>query len=237
MLVGAESSIQVHFGRAMPLFALDTVTLLPQQALKLHIFEPRYRQMLEHVLDGSGQFAMAVFSGSGWKQNYHGRPAIRPAVCVGHVIEHQKLADGTYHVLLQGVCRARIIYELPPSVDTLYRQAMIEPIGGDEIDQEQLQPVRERLEELLTGTSLSQLRAARPVLQFVRNEEVPTSVVMELVSFTLLNDRELRYKLLEEGDPSTRATLIFGELLSLRTLIDRARHQHPELWPKGCSWN
>lgn len=231
------SSIQVHFGRAMPLFPLDSATLLPQQVLPLHIFEPRYRQMVESALDGAGQFAMAVFSGSSWKQNYHGRPAIRPAVCVGQVVQHEKLKDGTYHVLLQGVCRARILYETPPSLEKLYREAMIEPIGEDDVDQEQLQPARERLDELLTHTSLKQLRATRPVLQYVRNDEVPTSVVLELVSFTLLSDKEIRYKLLEEGDPAARAGLIFRELLSLRVLIDRAAGQHPEHWPKGCSWN
>ncbi len=233
----AEPSIQVHFGRAMPLFPLDSVTLLPQQVLPLHIFEPRYRQMVDSALDAHGQFAMAMFSGTTWKQNYHGRPAIRPAVCVGHIAQHEKAADGTYNILLQGVCRARIVYELPPSLDILYRQAMIEPIGDDDIDQEGLQPARDRLDDLLSHTSLRQLRATRPILQYVHNEQIPTSVVLELVSFAMLSDRELRYKLLEEGNPSVRASLIFRELLSLRGLIDKAQAQHPEAWPKGCSWN
>lgn len=221
----------------MPLFALDAVSLLPQQALPLHIFEPRYRQMVECVLDGAGQFAMAVFSGTSWKQHYHGRPALRPAVCVGHIVQHEKLPDGTFNILVQGVCRARIVYELPPSAETLYREAVIEPIGSESIDQEHLQVSRDRLDDLLTNTSLRQLRAARPVLQFVRNGEVPTSAVLELVSFTLLSDQELRYRLLSEGDAAVRAGLIFGELSSLRDLIDRAQRQKPESWPKGCSWN
>ena len=49
-----ETAIQVNFGRPMPVFPLDQVTLLPQQVLPLHIFEPRYRQMVTDALDGSG---------------------------------------------------------------------------------------------------------------------------------------------------------------------------------------
>ncbi len=221
----------------MPLFPLDSVTLLPQQVLPLHIFEPRYRQMVAAALDGSGQFAMAIFSGKSWKQNYHGRPAIRPAVCIGHIVQHESLPDGRYSLLLQGVCRARVLYELPASDTKFFREAMLEPIGDTETDQETLQPARSRLDDLLTHTSLKQLRATKPVLEYVRNDDIPTTAVLELVSFTLLNDTELRYRLLAEGDPAIRAGLIFRELGSLRTLIDRACSQHPENWPKGCSWN
>ena len=60
-----------------------TCDLLPQQVIPLRIFEPRYKQMVEDVLDGTGQFAIAVFSGRRWKQEYHGKPPIRPAVCIG----------------------------------------------------------------------------------------------------------------------------------------------------------
>ena len=109
-----ETAIQVNFGRPRPIFPLDQVTLLPQQVLPLHIFEPRYRQMVTDALDGSGQIAMAVFEGRDWKQQYHGRPPIRPAVCIGHIAQHEKLADGRYNIILRGVCRARVIKELAP---------------------------------------------------------------------------------------------------------------------------
>lgn len=221
----------------MALFPLDSVTLMPQQVVPVHIFEPRYRQMITSALDGSGQFAMAIFSGGSWKQNYHGRPAIRPAVCIGHIVQHETLPEGRYNILVQGVCRARILYELPASGEKLYREAMLEPIGETDIDQESLQPARDKLDDLLSHTSLRQFRATKPVLEYIHNDQIPTTAVLELVSFTILNDRELRYKLLAEGDPAIRARLIFDELSSLRALIDRAGTQHSEEWPKGCSWN
>ena len=106
-----DNTVQVNFGKPIPLFPLDSAVLLPQQVLPLHIFEPRYRQMVERALDGAGQIAMAVFEGESWKQQYHGRPALRPAVCIGQIVQHERLPDGRYNIILQGVCRARISKE------------------------------------------------------------------------------------------------------------------------------
>jgi uncharacterized protein len=232
-----EESIQVNFGKFMPLFPLDTAVLLPQQILPLHIFEPRYRQMVEHALDTTGQFAMAVFAGTEWKKNYHGRPPLRPAVCIGQVMQHEKQDDGTYNVLLQGVCRGRIVEEQEPSAERLYRAARLTPNGVDPQEETKLYGVRERLSELLSEGPLSRLSHAEWVVKRIRDDAIPTSVILELVSFALPTAKEVRYNLLAEGDAGQRADLIEHELLDLQHLIQRAGSQHPETWPKGCSWN
>ncbi|MBS0198712.1 MAG: LON peptidase substrate-binding domain-containing protein [Planctomycetes bacterium] len=232
-----ENAIQVNFGKPMPVFPLDAPVLLPQQVLPLHIFEPRYRQMVEHSLDASGQIAMAMFAGSGWKTQYHGRPRLRPAVCVGQIVQHDRLPDGRYNILLQGVCRARIVKELPASEDRLYRMAMFEPIGLEQADNADLGKVRQEISQLLAAGPLSRMLAAEPVLEWVNNDDIPSPALLELVSFAMINDASLRYRLLAEADISTRAGLILGELHHLQRLIERADAQHPEQWPKGCSWN
>ena len=232
-----ENAIQVNFGKPMPLFPLDAAALLPQQVLPLHIFEERYVQMVQHALDGSGQFAMAVFAGDDWRKNYHGRPPLRPAVCVGQIVQHEKLPDGKYNLLLQGVCRARIVRELPGDSERLYRVARLEPIGIDEAAEQKLYGVRERMTELLADGPLSGLAHAPAVLERIRDEDIPTSVILELASFALPTAREVRYTLLAEPDAGERAEIIERELLSLQHLIRLARAQHNERWPKGVSWN
>jgi len=264
-----ESSIQVNFGKPMPLFPLASVTLLPQQLYPLHIFEERYLQMVEHALDGAGQIAMAVYSGDQWKQNYQGRPPIRPAVCIGQIAQHERVTDPVtgahrYNLLVQGVCRARIIHELPIEEGRLYRTALLEPVGLDpttmvvseiEADDEDeteeapdlglppppepegLSEVRTRICEMLAEGPLTQLVAAEPVLEFVRNEEVPTAPLLELVSFMLITDHGVRYRLLAEPSIQARAGLIVHELEHLSSLIRRAGDQRPQDWPKGMSWN
>lgn len=232
-----ESTIQVNFGRPIPLFPLETVALLPQQVIPLHIFEPRYRQMIAKALDGAGQMAMAVFDGPRWKQEYHGRPPIKPVVCLGQIMQHQQLPDGRYNVLLQGVCRASIVKESAPSKDRLYREAILEPLGLPFGDDEKLYGMRERLGELLAEPPLSQLKEATWVLERVQNEHIPPSALLELVSFTLLSGQGLKYRLLAEPDVTTRAELVESELSRISRLMDRAAAQHPEQWPKGLSWN
>lgn len=231
------STITVNFSRAMPLFPLDSAVLLPQQVLPLHIFEPRYRQMIQHVLDGAGQIAMAVFEGDRWKQEYHGRPPLRPCVCVGQVVQHERQDDGRYNLLLQGVCRARVTGELPATTEKLYREAILMPLPADEPVEAELEEHRLRLEELLGDGPLTRLAAAPTICEYLRNVKIPTSAILELVSFTLLQDAELRYRLLAEPKVRRRAQLIERELSDLGGLLRRAARQRPQDWPKGCAWN
>lgn len=184
---------------------------------------------------------MAVFAGSEWKKNYHGRPRVRRAVCLGQIAQHERLADDRYNILVQGICRARIVKELPAAEGTLFREAMLEPVGVGDDEEPELVPVRGRLEEMLTEGPLARARIAEPLLEYIRNDSIPTAAILEIVSFTILGDTlgdaELRYRLLAEGKAMVRAALIEGQLTTIGGLIRRALAQHPEEWPKGCSWN
>lgn len=232
-----ETAIQVNFSRPMPLFPLDSATLLPQQILPLHIFEDRYLQMVNDALDGAGQIAMAVFRGSRWKEEYQGRPPLRPAVCIGQIVQHEQLPGSRYNILIQGICRARIIEELDAEEGVLYRCATLLPVGVDDIDEADLESLRDWLDEALTDSPLAQMTAAETILGYIHNEQIPTSALLELVSFTMTATGELRYRLLAEGDVTRRADLLRGELEHIQSIIRRAQAQHPEEWPKGCSWN
>lgn len=228
-------SISVNFSREMPIFPLDAAVLLPQQVLPLHIFEPRYRQMVSRCLDGSGQLAIAVVREG--VEDLSGNPPVRPAVCVAQIMQHETLPDGRYNVLLQGVCRARINKELQPTTDRLFRAAYLEPIGEPNQESEHLYLLREWIESELAEGPLRRMAIAEHVVEFVRNEDVPNSTVLELVSFTLLTDPALRYRLLAEGDLDQRALIVRSELQDLAKLISLAVTQQSKSWPKGCSWN
>lgn len=234
-----EACIQVNFGKPMPMFPLDHAALMPQQVVPLHIFEPRYRQMIDDVLDSSGQFAIGIFRGDQWKQEYHGNPAVRAAVCIAQILQHERLADGRYNLLVQGVCRARIVEEFMPDEETLYRRVVLEPVGvgSHDAQEEPLEEVRSRLAAKLAEGPLARMKAAGDVLERLENDEIPTPPLMELVTFMMLSEPELRYRLLAEGNALLRAKTIEHELGCLERLIDRAMAQHPEQWPKGCSWN
>lgn len=240
-----DSSIAVNFSRPIPLFPLDHVTLLPQQLIQLHIFEPRYLQMVEHALATSCQLAMAVFDGDEWRSGDHPRPRLKRAVCVGHILQKRELPDERCNIVIQGVCRARIVEESRASEGRLYRQALLEPVGlslldpsdcGDMLDAE-LRDVRSRLRAYFDEGELARLNAADQLLLYITNDQIPTQAVMEIVSFTLVQCPRLRYRLLEEASTARRAEILLGELDHLSSLVRRAVRQHPESWPKGLSWN
>ncbi len=232
-----EVSIRVNFSRPIPVFPLDHVALLPQQVLPLHIFEPRYLQMVSHALDGAGQIAMAKFQGDSWKLTYHGNPPIRPAVCIGQIVQHEALPDGRYNILLQGVCRARVAEEHLPDEEHQYRRAILNPIGLEDEPQQPAESLREFLSENLREGPLRRLVAAEKMLELVANEELPSPVLLEIVSFALVTDDRVRYALLAEGSVGRRAWLVRATLDDLSALIRKAEAQRADEWPKGCSWN
>lgn len=233
---GETETVRVNFGKPIPIFPLGQVTLLPHAVLPLHIYEPRYRQMIERVLDGSGQLAMAVLDQDAWAPDA-APPAIKPAVCVGQIVQHERLIDGRYNILLQGVCRARVEHEEPPAHGRLYRQAVLRPIDVSEFDHAELESERQRLRWMLTETPLMRLCAASKVAECLSRDDAPTAAVLELIGVTLLTDDGVRYRLLEEGDPTVRAALIEDELDRLRALLARAERQIDPAAPKGVWWN
>ena len=54
-MAGNPDEEQDESARVAPLFPLPNVILVPGMAVPLHVFEPRYRQMVQHLLDGSGR--------------------------------------------------------------------------------------------------------------------------------------------------------------------------------------
>src|SRR3954468_5096702 len=100
----------IQFDREIALFPLPNCVLFPGVVQPLHIFEPRYREMLREALAGQSAIGMALLM-PGWEQDYYGCPAIHRRLCVGRVIAHEQLADGKYNLLLQGVMRADVVSE------------------------------------------------------------------------------------------------------------------------------
>ena len=103
-----------HFSGTARLFPLPNLVLFPHVLQPLHIFEPRYRELLEEAMADDRLIAMGLLM-PGWEADYEGRPPILPMACLGRVASCQQLPDGRYNVLLAGLKRASIFKELPAS--------------------------------------------------------------------------------------------------------------------------
>ncbi len=107
----------------IPVFPLPNVVLFPEVILPLHIFEPRYRQMVRDAKDQTPPFiGMALLRGN-WQEQYEGRPEIFPLCCAGEMIRIVPLPDGRFNILLKGVRECRIKEELHGK---MYREAVVE---------------------------------------------------------------------------------------------------------------
>ena len=127
----------------IPLFPLPTTVFYPNTSLPLHIFEPRYRNMVEDALNGKGEIGIILLK-PGWESDYQGTPKIMTTGCVGKIERHSKLPEGKYNILLSGLYRFRILNEIGGKI---YRQAEVEFLK--EINDQDLttktSPIKEQL--------------------------------------------------------------------------------------------
>jgi uncharacterized protein len=107
----------------VPVFPLPNVVFFPETFLPLHIFEPRYRHMVQDATNQGGCIGMALLK-DGWEDRYEEAPEIYPIGCVGRIISSHELTDGRFNIVLQGL--RRCTYE-EQTVSTSYRQARILP--------------------------------------------------------------------------------------------------------------
>lgn len=214
--------LSIDFDKPIPLFPLPDCVLLPHATLPLHIFEQRYRQMTCDALDSSGLIAMASFDGDDWRSDYEGKPPLREHVCVGYIHKHIRLADGRYHLLLQGLCRARIVGE--ESHDP-YRLGMLEPTEREPIMEIELTSERKAIEALLHDPALANVSAISALINHI-NPEISTDTLVDLAAMSCSRDVAERYALLAESDVFARVRWLTTLLKQLRRTVQLA-DRHP----------
>src|SRR5947209_6530005 len=94
----------------LPLFPLPNVVLFPNVFLPLHIFEPRYREMVADALASDRLIGMVLLR-PGWERDYEGRPPVYPIGCAGVITHAERLADGRFNIVLRGMEKFRIVGE------------------------------------------------------------------------------------------------------------------------------
>lgn len=116
-----DNAVPFIIPERVPVFALPNVVFFPKTYLPLHIFEPRYRQMVADAAAGGQCVAMALLK-EGWEEDYYGHPAIYPIGCVGRLLSVEALPDGRSNILLQGLERYEIQEEF---FEKPYREARV----------------------------------------------------------------------------------------------------------------
>jgi hypothetical protein len=112
----------------VPLFPLPGAILFPRSQLPLHIFEPRYREMVRDAIDGVGRIAMI----QPHRLDDDNKAPLYDVGCVGELVGVEELEDGRFNIVLLGSNRFRIVREV--DIDAAYRCADvdIEAFSDDE---------------------------------------------------------------------------------------------------------
>ncbi len=109
--------------RELPLFPLPDVVLFPEEVLPLHIFESRYRIMLQTVLESDSRFGVVRWDPVNQKTAEVG--------CCAEIINHKTSDDGRSNIIALGQQRFRI---LEVTRDAPFRSAMVTWIEDENVD-------------------------------------------------------------------------------------------------------
>jgi hypothetical protein len=210
----------------LPIFPLPNVVLFPGVFLPLHIFEPRYREMVADALASDRMIGMVLLR-PGWQHEYEGRPPIYPVGCSGVITHVETLPDGRYNIVLRGVERFRILEE---DDGRNYRRAIVEPAPEGPSTGEDHAAVRRqrgKLEALLAPAiegSLSGVGRLESVGSAGRDSKIPATMADEDLVNALAQYLDLepleKQALLEQQNLRGRAESLV-ELLEMKILIAR----------------
>jgi len=181
-----------------PLFPLPKVFLYPQVVMPLHIFEPRYRQMIDDLLDRRGWLVISPIR-SGHESDQAGNPPVYPVAGLGEIVKHQRLPDDRYLITLAGLSRVHI-----KEVDSerLYRTVQFEPVT-------EVQP--EESEELSLRSALSEAILERSDTFVSLPEDLPVGPLADLLLQNLDLPVDTMSEVYAEPVVSRRAQFVLTE--------------------------
>ncbi len=192
----SEALEKVSGIKHLPLFPLPLV-LLPNELLPLHIFEPRYRQMLKDVALDKNMFGVSFFNP---QESFIEKPVIGSVGCVAEVREAQTTTDGRSNILTIGVVRYRLIDYVDASEP--YLLGDVEFFEDENEDKTLLNPLADEVFTLFRRIALAahKLSGERGTFPDVSQTEPEALSFLVTAAFNL--EPDLKYQLLE-----TRSTI------------------------------
>jgi len=196
-----------QFSGLARVFPLPNLVMFPHVMQALHIYEPRYRTMLEEAVEDDRLIALGVLA-PGWEQQYEGRPALHPTACLCRIATHQRTDEGTYNVLLLGVRRLRLIRELPP--EKPFRMVEAEIVDDVEPDDSPAGMAADLQRQLLAAfkRAMPKIPDAYEQLDQLLGSQITLGMLADIVAYTIDLDFEWKMRLLAECDVFQRTQML-----------------------------
>ena len=161
----------------LPIFPLPGCLLLPRTNLPLHVFEPRYRLMIQEAIEDAKLIGMIQPKVIEYPETM---PQLYSTGCLGRLTSHQETQDGHFYIVLTGVCRFSIRQELPLT-DSGYRVIVpdFEPFMDDLCPQNHRKLNRKPLLEQLRKFAKSRsFNIAWDLIEQAKDEEFVNAICM-----------------------------------------------------------
>ncbi|MCP3977707.1 MAG: LON peptidase substrate-binding domain-containing protein [bacterium] len=184
----------------VPVFPLPNTVLFPNTVLPLHVFEPRYREMIADATAGDGNVAIALLR-PGYEKDYEGSPSFFPVGTIGHIEELTRLPDGRFTFNLVGDRRVEMTEIVS---NRSYRLVQCTPLPENPLNEDE-EPIQRAKFELMTSHAYL-LREISPVHEsaIVLDEEMPFEAAVNGCCANLPTEAETRQTLLGLDDLLTR---------------------------------
>jgi len=200
------------------LFPLGLV-LLPTERVPLHIFEPRYRELIAECIEGGGEFGLVLADEEGMR-------TVGTRAAVVEVLE--RFDDGRLNVLVEGRDRFRL-GELTSGRS--FHTGEVEPLEDehDPSDEEHAERALAALRTLaeVAGSDVEAPEAGSPVLSFeiAARVELEARVKQDLLELT--SERERLERLTEVLDDAARSVRAAQEAAAIASTNGKV-HRTPE---------
>jgi uncharacterized protein len=205
-----SAGIPDDFDGVVRLFPLPNLVLFPHVIQALHIFEPRYCEMLSEALESDHLITMALLV-PGWESQFQGKPNLGNTVCIGRIISHTPTDDGRHNILMAGIQRARIIEEL--DVNTSFRQARVELIP-DIVPDEFRASAEEHRKTLLSvfRAMIPQDAANSKTFADLLTQQLPLGILTDIIAYAVNLPIAIKQLLLGEANVQIRFETLMDHL-------------------------
>lgn len=202
------------------------MVLFPKTMLALHVFEPRYRLMMDEVIKG-GQSVVIALLKPGWEADYYGSPEVHPIACIGKIAQHQELADGRYNITLHGEAKVQIeSYDR----EAPFRIARVRRLQDNNEWGEAERSAAQSRDLLNLFRRFNEGQGAALDLAQIFGAHMGADSVLNSISMHLNVEPAVKQRLLELESTELRYRAVFqflSDSAAVQDSIDLARHRFP----------
>ena len=184
---------------SLPIFPLPEAHLFPGSVLPLHVFEPRYVDLVNHVMEcGDNALAVATLK-PGYDKDYEGQPPVYDIMGAGVIMAAERQSDGRWNMLIRGTDRIRMVSE--HSSEHEFREIEAQRLVDSDVMEDH--PLEERLRSMITQLA-DHAPGASEALHLIMSQSETASELTDLLGAHACSDPVLRQKLIECIDVEKR---------------------------------